>query len=158
MDAIEVRPATNADMPTAAGLRWRWMLEDAGTPTGTEAEYVEYFTTWARQAAHHECFLATRGDTVIGMAWLAVTDRVPAADSFVRRCGDLQSVYVVAEERNQGVGGRLVEAVARRARELGLEHVTVHSDSRAIPAYQRCGFRQVPKLMLLNPQQSPERP
>ena len=75
MNEIEVRPATGADLRKAAGLRWQWMLEDADTPAGTEAEFVEYFTTWARSAARHECFLAVRGDSAIGMAWLAVTDR-----------------------------------------------------------------------------------
>jgi GNAT superfamily N-acetyltransferase len=155
VNEIEVRPATNADLPKVAGLRWQWMLENAQTPAGTQAEFVEHLTIWAQAAAHHECFLATRGDTVIGMAWLAITDRVPAAEKFDRRSGDLQSVYVVAGERNRGVGGRLVEAVAQRARDLGLQHVTVHSSSRAIPAYMRHGFRPVPKLMLLDPQNPP---
>jgi GNAT superfamily N-acetyltransferase len=156
VDAIEVRPATNADMAAAAGLRWRWMVEDELAPGGTEVEFVQHFTTWSQVAAHHECFLATRGNTVIGMAWLAISDRVPAADKFERRCGDLQSVYVVPEERSRGVGGRLVDAIAARARELRLEHVTVHSARRAVPAYQRYGFRPVPTLMLLQPTDHPQ--
>jgi GNAT superfamily N-acetyltransferase len=155
VNEIEVRPATTADLPKAAGLRWQWMLDDAHTPAGTEAEFVEYFTTWAQDAARHECFLAMRGDTAIGMAWLAITERVPAAEKFDRHSGDLQSVYVMAAERGRGVGGRLVEAVAQRARDLGLLHLTVHSGRRAIPAYLRYGFRQVPKLMLFDTQGSP---
>jgi GNAT superfamily N-acetyltransferase len=155
VNEIEVRPATDADLPKAAGLRWQWMLESGQTPAGTEAEYVERFASWARATSRHECFLATRAGTVVGMAWLAVTDRVPAADAFDRRSGDLQSVYVVADERNRGVGGRLVDAVAQRARELGLQHVTVHSSNRAIPAYQRHGFQAMPKLMLLDPRSLP---
>jgi GNAT superfamily N-acetyltransferase len=155
MNEIEVRPAAEADLPKAAGLRWQWMLETGQTPAGTEAEYVEHFRNWARGAARHECFLATRAGTVVGMAWLAITDRVPAADAFDRRSGDLQSVYVVAEERNRGVGGRLVDAVVQRAHELELGHVTVHSSSRAIPAYERHGFQAVRELMLLDPMTLP---
>ncbi|NUT33123.1 MAG: GNAT family N-acetyltransferase [Hamadaea sp.] len=151
MTDIEVRPATHADLPSAASLRWRWSLENGQELDGTEAEYAERFAAWADAAPQHEFFVALRAGQVIGMAWLAIFDRVPAADAFDRRTGDLQSVYVVPEERNGGVGGRLVEAVLRRARELGLQHVTVHSSSRAIPAYQRAGFQMVPQMMYLDP-------
>lgn len=151
MTDIEVRAATEADLPKAASLRWQWSLENGQELAGTEAEYAERFTAWARGATQHECFVATRAGETIGMAWLAVTDRVPAADSFVRLSGDLQSVYVVPGERNHGVGARLVHAVVARARELGLQHVTVHSSSRAIPAYRRAGFQMLPRLMILDP-------
>ncbi|NUT19819.1 MAG: GNAT family N-acetyltransferase [Hamadaea sp.] len=148
MEIIEVRPAAPADLPAAARLRWQWLLEYDETPEGTEAEFVEYFTTWAQTATQHTCHVAVRGDTIVGMAWLAVTDRVPSAQSFVRRSGDLQSVYVVAAERNRGIAGRLVDAVLDQARSLGLRHVTVHSSSKAISVYEGRGFEMVRKLML----------
>ncbi|GGV64260.1 hypothetical protein GCM10010228_14840 [Streptomyces massasporeus] len=56
-------------------------------------------------------------------------------------------MYVVPEARDGGLGGRLVRAVLDVARELGLERVTVHSSSRAIPAYARSGFEESPRLL-----------
>ncbi|MER7180174.1 GNAT family N-acetyltransferase [Streptomyces hyaluromycini] len=57
------------------------------------------------------------------------------------------SVYVVPAERDGGLGGRLIDAVLDRARELGLERVTVHSSPRAVPACSRHGFESSPRLL-----------
>lgn len=88
-----------------------------------------------------------RGQVIIGMAWLAVLARVPSPRALRRASGDLQCVYVVPGERDGGLGGQLIDAVLARARELGLERVTVHSSSRAIPAYSRHGFEASPRLL-----------
>lgn len=44
-------------------------------------------------------------------------------------------------------GGRLMAAIVERARELGLERVTVHSSPRAVPAYERNGFASEDRLL-----------
>jgi GNAT superfamily N-acetyltransferase len=56
-------------------------------------------------------------------------------------------VYVVPEERNAGLGSQIIDAVLRRAHELGLERVTVHSSDQAIGAYSRRGFAASPRLL-----------
>ncbi|WSN72090.1 GNAT family N-acetyltransferase [Streptomyces sp. NBC_01361] len=61
-----------------------------------------------------------------------------------RTSGDLQCVWVITGERDSGLGGRLIDAVLARARELGLERVTVHSSPRAIPACSRHGLEASP--------------
>jgi GNAT superfamily N-acetyltransferase len=76
-----------------------------------------------------------------GMAWLALHDRVPNPARFDRRTGDVQSVYVVPEARDAGVGTALLEAVLTEARDRELAHVTVHSSERAASLYLRFGFR-----------------
>jgi len=50
-------------------------------------------------------------------------------------------VYVVPELRDRRIGAALLAAVLAVARGLELEHVTVHSSDRAVPLYQRAGFR-----------------
>jgi GNAT superfamily N-acetyltransferase len=91
--------------------------------------------------------VVVRDGVIIGMAWLAVVQRVPSPRALRRASGDLQCVYVIPGERDGGVGGRLVEAVLARAQDLGLERVTVHSSPRAIPAYARRGFASSPRLL-----------
>ncbi len=54
--------------------------------------------------------VSLRGDVVIGMTWLAITQRVPHPRAFERLSGDVQCVYVVPAERARGVGGELIEA------------------------------------------------
>lgn len=94
--------------------------------------------------------VVVRGDAIIGMAWLAVlprVPRVPTPGAPVRASGDMQCVYVAAEERNAGLGSQIIDAVLRRAHRLGLERVTVHSSDQAIPAYSRRGFTASPRLL-----------
>ncbi|WP_203928773.1 GNAT family N-acetyltransferase [Virgisporangium ochraceum] len=137
---VTVRRGTAEDAPALARLRWQWEVDEHGaTPDLDEATYLENFTRWA--AAHratHVPFVAEVDGVPAGMAWLMVSDRVPAATRMHRRFGDVQSVYVVPEHRNAGIGAKLMAAVLREAG--GLEFVTVHSSARAISMYRRAGF------------------
>ncbi|MFI6402618.1 GNAT family N-acetyltransferase [Streptomyces sp. NPDC050548] len=148
MDDFRIRPAEPAELDAVAGLRWQWILEGGGQPVTTREEFVRHFVDWAEEnAGSHRCMVVVRDGAVIGMAWLAVVQRVPSPHVLRRASGDLQCVYVIPGERDSGVGGRLVETVLSRARELGLERVTVHSSPRAIPAYARRGFASSPRLL-----------
>lgn len=148
METVEVRPARPEEFAAIAGLRWRWEVEAGETPQTTESAFVEGFAAWARQHADtHRCIVATRDGSVVGMAWLAVVTRTPTPDAMVRATGDLQSVYLIPEARDGGLGGRLVAAALAEARALGLYKVTVQSTTRAVPVYARNGFAASPKLL-----------
>ncbi|MGP3979561.1 GNAT family N-acetyltransferase [Streptomyces sp. KR80] len=148
MNSIAIRPALPDDLVTVAELRWQWLLEKGETPVTSRDDFVDHFVTWAQEeASSHHCMVMVRDDVVIGMAWLAVTQRVPSPRALERSSGDLQCVYVVPEERDTGLGGRLIDAVLALAHERGLERVTVHSSSRAISAYSRHGFAVSPRLL-----------
>jgi len=143
-----VRPARNDELDAVAELRWQWILENEQTPATTREEFVRHFVAWSRaNASSHRCLVLVRDHVVIGMAWLAITQRVPTPRSLSRSSGDVQCVYVVPEERSNGHGGLLINAVLDLARELGVERVTVHSSSRAVPAYARHGFSNSRQLL-----------
>ncbi|MFD2420599.1 GNAT family N-acetyltransferase [Amycolatopsis pigmentata] len=154
MEEIEVRPARDGELAAVAGLRWQWFLENQRhqekprTPEVGRDEFEHHFVRWAREhASAHRCLVLLRRGEVIGMAWLAIVPRVPAAGALERLSGDLQCVYVLPHERNHGLGGRLIDAIEELARELGMERVTVHSSPRAVPAYVRQGFENSPRLL-----------
>ncbi|GIF67650.1 N-acetyltransferase [Asanoa ishikariensis] len=149
---MRVRRATVADAAALAGLRWRRVTEE-GDYTGTDrADFLESFADWlAEHQASHLPFLAEDGERAVGMAWLMVAERVPTPRSRSRRSGDVQSVYVVPELRDGGVGAVLLAAVLAEARTLDLEHVTVHSSDRAVPFYQRVGFAHDRTLLYWKP-------
>jgi len=138
---VRVRRATVADAAALAGLRWRLVTEE-GDYSGTDrAGYLAFFADWlADHQESHLPFLASEDGQPVGMAWLMVAERVPTPRGRRRLSGDVQSVYVVPELRDGGVGAVLLEAVLAEARRLDLEHVTVHSSDRAVPFYQRVGF------------------
>ncbi|QIS39806.1 GNAT family N-acetyltransferase [Clavibacter capsici] len=139
---ILIRAAGAADMPAVAELRWRWSVDEGGVAPATDpAGYVA--ATAAFAAAHprsHRCHVAERDGVVVGLAWLALTDRPPTPDDLSRVAGDVQSVYVIPELRGSGTGSRLVAALLDDARATGCRYVRVHSSPRAIPLYARAGF------------------
>jgi len=145
---IEVRAARPGELEAVASLRWRWVAERDGLPGDGRDAFVREFAGWAREnAATHRCLVLVRDGRVLGMAFLAITPRVPTPAAPSRASGDLQSVYVVPEARDGGLGGQLIDGVLRLAAELGLERVTVHSSPRAVPAYERRGFAVAPELL-----------
>ncbi|RIJ53420.1 N-acetyltransferase [Clavibacter lycopersici] len=129
-------------MRRVAELRWRWSVEESGTaPATDEAGYVA--ATAAFTEAHpdtHRCIVAEADGEVVGMGWLALTDRPPTPDDLHRVSGDVQSVYVVPSLRGSGTGARLVRALLDDARARGCRYVRVHSSARAMTLYARAGF------------------
>ena len=149
---IEIRSAEPADLFAVARLRWQWIVENGGTPVATRDEFIEFFADWAARADEsHHCTVARRGETVIGMAWLAVVPRVPSPQALVRASGDVQCVYVTPTERDAGVGALMLDALLSQAFDLGLERVTVHSSPGAITAYVRAGFAVSNRLLQATP-------
>jgi GNAT superfamily N-acetyltransferase len=149
MDAIEIRLARSEEFTAVAGLRWQWEVEVGESPSVARETFEKEFAEWARlHTASNRCVVLCRNGIVVGMAWLAVIARVPTPDNMVRATGDLQSVYLVPEARDNGLGSRLVVGVLDEARALGLSKVTVQSTTRAVPFYCRTGFESSPKVLM----------
>ena len=77
----------------------------------------------------------------------ASSSTVPTPGRLDRRGADIQSVYVVPEFRDAGVGTALLAALRQEARNRELEIVTVHSSERAVSLYQRGGFEGSPRRL-----------
>lgn len=152
-DTVSVRRAGQDDLHAAAGLRWRWMVDERGrAPLDDAAGFAASLVAWAGEhAGTHTCVVAVDGargtEQVVGLAWLALQERVPTPSLPRRLTGDVQSVYVAPEHRGAGVARRLVDALLDEAWALGLERVTVHSDPGAVRLYERAGFAATPSLL-----------
>lgn len=148
-DRVEVRVARDDELEQTVRLRWLWTAEREGADAaGAAADYVPQAADWAR--AHrdtHVPHVAVLGEQVIGMAWLALTPRVPKVGAIQRLSGDLQSCYVLPEHRDHGIGGRLVRAVTATAALRGAEHVTVHTSPGSVGMYSRNGFAHEERLL-----------
>jgi len=114
----------------------------------TERAFVEDFERWWQDHQRtHLCVVGLECGEVVAFGFVALTPRVPGPHVPSRRSADVQAVFVVPHLRNAGVGGRLIERLVELAREAGAEHVTVHSSSGAVTAYERAGFSH-DRLML----------
>lgn len=107
-----------------------------------------------RHRDSHQAFIARlRGQKIVGMAWVAVVARVPSpgSGSGCRLSADIQSVFVLPDERGRGLGSALVSAVSRQAEQLGAARVTVHSGRRALPMYDHLDFESSRRLLERTP-------
>lgn len=138
-----VRRAGAADMAVLAELR------------GIGADELPAYAAWvSAHAGTHLPFVAEVGGDVVGSAWLFVAERVPGGGAPDRWFGDVQSVMIREEYRNQGIGAALMEAILAEARRRGLLHVTVHSGRRAVDFYLRNGFVHHRQILLWEPDPS----
>jgi GNAT superfamily N-acetyltransferase len=136
---VRVRDAGDAE--ALAALRWQRATQERGHDADNRDEFVTALRDWmAAHAETHIPFVAEVDGVVVGMAWLMVAARVPTASAYERRFGDVQSVFVRPELRNDGIGALLIERLLETAGATGLEHVTVHSSERAVAFYRRHGF------------------
>jgi GNAT superfamily N-acetyltransferase len=149
--AAIVRRAGADDSAALARLRWLWRTTERGEHGLSQPDFEAAFARWwAERRSRHVGFIAKRGDDAVGMAWLAVFERVPQPRHLERLAGNMQSVFVLEEFRNHGIGRRLVEAVIAEARSRGLGYLIVHPSQRAYPLYERLGFAPTNQLLHLD--------
>lgn len=132
---------SDRDLSSLRDLREQWR----GTGDGS---FASAFAQWCR--AHresHRAMLGSLGGRDVAMAWLAIVDRVPGPDRFVRRAAYLQSVFVAEDVRNQGLGARLVTDLVAMARDLDLDYLAVHPSPRSFPFYGRLGFAPTERVL-----------
>ena len=139
---VRVRRATAEDAPALARLRWRWRVDELAQEALIERQaFLDFFTTWTiDHLAQYAVFVVEVEGQLAGMAWLHLADRVPSPNHLDRRSGDIQSVYILPEQRGRRAGAQLIETLLQHARNLELRYLTVHSAEAATGFYEKLGF------------------
>jgi len=145
---MRVSIAELEDLPELAHLLWSHASSEEQATQSVESFADDLGGWWRDNADTHFAFVARTGDAaVVGMAWLALVPRVPRPGTTTRLSADIQSVFVLAEQRGQGIGSELVQSAVQHAARLGVGRVTVHSSRRAVPIYERRGFASSRELL-----------
>jgi GNAT superfamily N-acetyltransferase len=121
---------------------------DQQAKQSVESFAVDLAAWWTEHDDSHLAFVARLAESeVVGMAWLALVPRPPRPGATTRRSADIQSVFVVPEQRGKRIGSALVQAASEHAFGLGASRVTVHSGRKAVPVYERLGFEPSRQLL-----------
>ncbi|MFY1693150.1 GNAT family N-acetyltransferase [Plantactinospora sp. WMMB782] len=136
------------DVADLARLSWLDTLDEEPAQPSVAAFAAELAAWWAAHQHSHLAFVARlRRPEIVGVAWVALVPRVPRPGATGRLSADIQSVFVLPEQRGQGIGSALVQAAAEHATRLGALRVTVQSGRRAVPVYERLGFASSRQLL-----------
>ena len=145
---VKIAQATVDDVAGLARLLWLDTHHEEPELRSVDAFAAELAHWWAARQDSHYAFVARLGGpTMVGMAWVALVARVPRPGATTRLCADIQSVFVLPEQRGEGIGSALVERASAHATQLGAHRVTVHSGRRAVPLYERLGFESSRRLL-----------
>ena len=126
-----VRRATEADIPSVAGLRLRFDAEYFGTPI--EAASRPWYLGTAGSYVERGAYLAERDGMAVSM--VAVEAKIPAL-------AQIGAVYTMPDYRAQGLARGVITAIAR---ELLVDHPEVslmvrRDNTPALRAYGALGF------------------
>lgn len=136
-----------ADLPGIVRLRTEWAREQDGDVE--DQDFDERFALWfARESGRRIIWLAEVGDRAVGMMNLAVFERMPRLGQPPSRWGYLGNAFVLAAYRNQGIGGKLIDALLDYADDKGFARVVLSPSERSIPFYERAGFGPADTLLL----------
>ncbi len=147
---VKICVAERGDLPRLAHLLWLHAAPEEQARRSIESFALDLDAWWADHEDSHLAFVARLGDCepeVVGMAWLAFVARVPRPGDTTRRSADVQSVFVLPEQRGRRIGSALVRAATEHALHLGARRVTVQSSRRAVPVYERLGFASSRELL-----------
>ncbi len=144
-----IRRATTDDAYTLARLR-QAMAEEMRPDAPRDQSFVERtFVYWYEMLEREQAcsWLAEVERRPIGMASL-LFHRHPPRPWDERNRGYVTGVYVVPEQRRQGYGRALMEAVIAYGREQKLQRLELRTSPGGRPLYAALGFRPQEVLML----------
>jgi ribosomal protein S18 acetylase RimI-like enzyme len=137
-----IREATEADKPVLREL-WREFVAYLDEPAWQQETWEAAWRDLRKQAAEGLLLLAERDGAAIAFAAGEISDS-HVAQAY------LSDLYVREAERGRGLGKALLGEFARRVRERGATHVTLHvavSNPSARAVYDRLGFRPMETFM-----------
>jgi GNAT superfamily N-acetyltransferase len=141
-DAVIIRPALRSDLPGIVHLYSRDELHGASEPGRADVAegYLAAFDAMSGDA-DNAVYVADLRGSVLGTCQLTFIRQLSYGGCLVAQ---VESVYVDAAHRSQGVGQRLLKHVIELARERGALRIQLTTNlkrARAHRFYERLGFR-----------------
>ena len=137
-----IRKIIPADIESIVNMRMRMLDEttDESMPEGLDKQIRRFVR---RHMEDGTCMgvLAEKNGRVIADAVIYIFETMPDEINMVGRTAMLYNVYTVPEFRGQGIMAQMLPAVIDLAREAGAVELKMTAAPKAVPLYERMGFR-----------------
>jgi GNAT superfamily N-acetyltransferase len=138
-----------ADLPQVTSLRQQWSASRG--LVGDTGEFAEQVRTWWERQGHlRVCWLAFDGEQALGMANLAVFERMPLVGLPDARWGYIGNVWVDPAHRRGGAATALMTAAIDWCRAESFERIVLNPSEMSVPMYRGLGFRSADDLLRLD--------
>ena len=137
-----IRKIIPADIESIVNMRMRMLDEttDESMPEGLDKQIRRFVR---RHLEDGTCMgvLAEQNGQVIADAVIYIFETMPDEINVVGRTAMLYNVYTLPEFRDQGIMTRMLPVVIDLAKEAGAVELKMTAAPKAIPLYERMGFR-----------------
>ena len=137
-----IRKIIPADIESIVNMRIRMLAEttDDPMPNGLDRQIRRFVR---RHMEDGTCMgvLAEKDGRVIADAVIYIFETMPDEINMVGRTAMLYNVYTIPEFRDQGIMTKMLPVVIDLAREAGALELKMNAAPKAIPLYERMGFR-----------------
>ena len=137
-----IRKIIPADIESIVNMRMRMLAEttDDPMPDGLDKQIRRFVR---RHMEDGTCMgvLAEENGQVIADAVIYIFETMPDEINMVGRTAMLYNVYTIPEFRDQGIMTKMLPVVIELAREAGAVELKMTAAPKAIPLYERMGFR-----------------
>ena len=138
-----IRPATKADAPALARLRFEFRASQ-DPAVEPEADFLARCTAWMETrlvlGSSWRCWLAEVAGRVVGTIWLHRIEKLPNPVGEVECHGYVSSLYVAPASRGEGFGDRLLGTCLEACLAQGVDAVILWPTPRSRSLYERHGF------------------
>lgn len=149
---VQVRRALPRDADALAQLRYRFRLERRPATESLDAFAVRC-SNWMRPRlrgdSHWTVWLAERDGAIVGNVWLQIVEKIPNPGPESELHAYVSNFFIVPEERNSGLGTRLLGAAVGHCKTHGVDTLFLWPSQRSIPLYSRAGFESPTDLLVL---------
>ena len=137
-----IRKIIPADIESIVNMRMQMLAEttDDPMPDGLDAQIRRFVRKHMKDGT---CMgvLAEKEGRVIADAVIYIFETMPDEINMAGRTAMLYNVYTVPEFRGQGIMAQMLPEVIKLAREAGAVELKMTAAPKAIPLYERMGFR-----------------
>jgi Predicted acetyltransferase len=138
------RKTTQNDYCALADMRWIHLEDDGENLSAYNKQtFVSEFCTYLKCQIDKNfyCYVAEHEGQIIGNVYLGLLSKVPKPYCSLARIGYITNVHVLEKYRNCGIGSELMNFAKEQAKNLACELLYAWPSERAVPYYERLGFK-----------------